>query len=53
MSDDEKVELARLSERLAALAERIAKLEKAQYWIATAIIGFVLMQLMKSIQVLQ
>ena len=53
MSDDEKVEIARLAERHAALAERVAKLEGNQRWVVLALMGAVLKAVLDGLKVLQ
>ena len=53
MSDDEKVEIARLAERHAALAERVAKLEGNQRWVVLALVGAVLKPVLEALRVLQ
>lgn len=53
MIEQEKVELARLSERLAAFSERLAKLEKRIEWFAYAVGGLVITAVMKGAGLIQ
>jgi hypothetical protein len=47
MTEPERVELARLSERLAAFSERLVKIEKRLEWFAYAVGGLVISAIMK------
>lgn len=46
---DNEVQIGILTERIAALTERVGKLEKAQWFLVTAIIGFIIQQGLKLI----
>jgi hypothetical protein len=53
MTDSEKVEIARLVERLSAFSERLAKLEKRIEWFAYAVGGLVITAVMKGAGLIQ
>jgi hypothetical protein len=47
MTEKETVEIARLSERLAAMIERLEKVEKRIEWFGLAVFGLVISAVMK------